>query len=78
MGNEIVMELSMIVRGHLEIFGSLANPRRTSQRGLELIRQGKVQVDSLITHRFSLEEFPKAWKTFVEHQGGAIRVMMHP
>jgi L-iditol 2-dehydrogenase len=72
------VDLSTIVRGHLDIFGSLANPRGISRRGLELIASGAVDVRPLITHCFALDQFAEAWTTFVERRDGAIRVMLHP
>jgi L-iditol 2-dehydrogenase len=72
------VDLSTIVRGHLDIYGSLANPRGISRRGLELIARGLVDVDPLITHHFALADFALAWATFVERRDGAIRVMLHP
>jgi len=72
------IDLSTIVRGHLDILGSLANPRGISARGLELIARGAVDVKPLITHCFGLSEFEQAWATFVERRDGAIRVMVHP
>src|SRR5216683_366384 len=72
------VDLSTIVRGHLDIYGSLANPRGISRRGLELIARGAVDVSPLITHHFALAQFAEAWDTFVERRDGAIRVMLHP
>ncbi len=72
------VDLSTIVRGHLDVYGSLANPRGVSRRGLELMARGAVDVKPLVTHHFALRDFPEAWETFVERRGGAIRVMLHP
>jgi L-iditol 2-dehydrogenase len=72
------VDLSTIVRGHLDIYGSLANPRGVSQRGLELMARGLVDVSPLITHHAPLDQFGEAWATFVERRDGAIRVMLHP
>jgi threonine dehydrogenase-like Zn-dependent dehydrogenase len=72
------VDLSAIVRGHLDIHGSLANPKGISGRGLELMARGAVDVKALMTHHFPLREFAEAWQTFVERRGGAIRVMLHP
>ena len=72
------VDLSTIVRGHLDVLGSVANPRRVSGRALALLADGKVDVRSLTTHRFSLEQFAEAWATFVERRDGAIRVMLIP
>lgn len=72
------VDLSTIVRGHLDIHGSLANPKGVSRRGLELIARRSVDVTPLVTHHFPLDRFAEAWETFVERRGGAIRVMLHP
>lgn len=72
------LDLSTIVRGHLDVYGSLASAKGAARRGLELLASGRVRVDALITHRFPLEAFPDAWATFVERRDGAIRVMLHP
>lgn len=79
LGKELCgVDLSSIVRGHLDICGSLANPKGISGRGLELVARGAVDVKPLITHHFPLSAFSEAWDTFVERRGGAIRVMLHP
>jgi L-iditol 2-dehydrogenase len=72
------VDLSTIVRGHLDVVGSLANPCGVSRRGLELIARGGVDVRPLITHHLALDDFAEAWTTFVERRDGAIRVMLHP
>jgi len=72
------VDLSTIVRGNLDVLGSLANPKGVSGRALALLAEGKVDVTSLITHHFPLRSFAEAWQTFTERRGGAIRVMLHP
>jgi len=72
------VDLSTIVRGNLDILGSLANPKGVSGRALELLAQGRIDVTSLVTHHFPLERFEEAWRTFTERRDGAIRVMLHP
>jgi L-iditol 2-dehydrogenase len=72
------VDLSTIVRGHLDIHGALANPRGVSRRGLALLARGSVDVAPLITHHLPLADFSEAWSTFVERRDGAIRVMLHP
>jgi len=72
------VDLSTIVRGNLDLLGSLANPRGVSGRALALLARGKVDVGALVTQRFPLEEFAEAWRTFTERRDGAIRVMLAP
>lgn len=77
-GRMLHIDLSVIVRGHLNVCGSLANPKWVSRRGLELIERGYVDVKPLITHHMPLRDFGQAWETFEQRKGGAIRVMLHP
>ena len=72
------LDLSTIVRGHLDVLGSVANPKRVSARALPFLASGAVDVRSLTTHHFPLERFAEAWDTFIERRDGAIRVMLHP
>ena len=78
-GRMLNIDLSTIVRGHLDIFGSVANPKWVSARGLKMIENGDVDVGPLMTHRFEgLEHFATAWRMTHEKEDGAIRVMIHP
>jgi L-iditol 2-dehydrogenase len=79
MGTELSgVDLSTIVRGNIDVLGSLANPKGVSGRALTLLARGQVDVKRLVTHHFPLERFGDAWTTFTERKDGAIRVMLHP
>jgi len=72
------IDLSTIVRGHLDVLGSVANPKGVSGRALALLASGAIDVASLTTHHFPLDQFDEAWATFTERRDGAIRVMVAP
>ena len=72
------IDLAMIVRGHLDVLGSVANPKGVSGRALALLASGTIDVASLTTHHFPLDRFNDAWATFIERRDGAIRVMLTP
>jgi L-iditol 2-dehydrogenase len=72
------VDLSTIVRGNIDVLGSLANPKGVSGRALTLLARGQVNVKRLVTHHFPLERFGEAWSTFADRKDGAIRVMLHP
>jgi len=72
------IDLSMIVRGHLDVLGSVANPKGVSGRAIALLASGAIDVASLTTHHFPLDQFKDAWATFTERRDGAIRVMLTP
>jgi L-iditol 2-dehydrogenase len=77
-GRKLEVDLSVIVRGHLDVYGSVANPRGISRRANELMQSGHVNVSPLITHHLSLTQFARAWDLFQDRHSGAIRVMLHP
>lgn len=77
-GQTLQVDLSVIVRKHLDVFGSMANPRGISQRANALMQKGLVDVMPLITHHLPLSEFPRAWEIFTGREEGVIRVMLHP
>jgi L-iditol 2-dehydrogenase len=72
------VDLSVIVRGHLDVLGSVANPKWVSARGVAMMAKGLVDVRPLMTHHLPLADFPRAWELFRDRQDGAIRVMLHP
>lgn len=72
------VDLSTIVRGHLDVLGSVANPMGISRRALQMLAGGAIDVASLTTHHFRLDQFAEAWATFTERRDGAIRVMLTP
>jgi len=77
-GRELHVDLSILVRGHLNVFGSVANPMSISNRANVLMQKGLVDVTPLITHEMPLGEFATAWKMFVKRIGDPIRILMRP
>jgi threonine dehydrogenase-like Zn-dependent dehydrogenase len=77
-GKKLNVDLSMIVRGQLDIHGSLADPMGICAHGLELIERKLVDVKPLMSGNYKLEEFEKALADFQSKAGGSYRVMIHP
>jgi len=77
-GRSLSVDLSTIVRGHLDVYGSVADPMWVCERAIDMIGRGYVKVKPLMTGNFKLEEFGRALDTFREKKGGAFRVMIHP
>ena len=46
------------------------------ERSLELLHTGRVALDRLVTHRFSLEQVPDAFATGQTRSGGAIKIVL--
>ncbi len=77
-GKRLDVDLSVIVRGHLDVYGSVANPRGISRQANILMQSGAIDITPLITHHLPLDDFPRAWEIFGQRQGDPIRVMLHP
>ncbi len=77
-GTTLTLELAQVVRGHLDVLGSLANPKRVSARGLALIAKEAVRVERLITSHLPLSRIDEAWHQFFDTRDDTIRVMLHP
>jgi threonine dehydrogenase-like Zn-dependent dehydrogenase len=48
------------------------------ERSLELVSSGRVDLDPLVTHRFSLDEIEVAFATAAAKSGAAIKVIVSP
>lgn len=77
-GKKLEVDLSTIVRGHLDVYGSVANPKGISRQAAVLMQQGGIDVRPLMTHHLPLSEFDHAWGMFANRTEEVIRIMMHP
>ena len=63
----------------LTIFGVGGNGGRGQyERSLELVRTGRIDLDPLVTHRFSLDDAAEAFEVATSKSGGAIKVILTP
>lgn len=77
--DDVVEELPFkyITHNEIAIYGSRANPN-VSQKVLNLMSTGQLQVKDLITHKFSLDHFTQALDTFVNRKENAVKVVILP
>lgn len=61
----------------IKIIGSKANPN-VSKKVLNMFSTGAVKVEELITHRFPLEEYPRAVEIFEKKLEDSIKVVINP
>ena len=63
----------------LTVFGVGGNGGRGQyERSLELVRSGRVDLDPMVTHRYSLDDIAEAFETTASKAGGAIKVVVTP
>lgn len=73
---EIPVRPYQVFRKEITIAGSFVNPY-TTQRAVQLLEKKRVKLKELISHRFSLDDFPKALNTF-EKDKKRIKIIMKP
>jgi Threonine dehydrogenase and related Zn-dependent dehydrogenases len=69
--------LKYTTHNELTLFGSRANPD-VSQKVINMIASGRIEVKDMVTHTFSLEKVGKAFETFEKRLGGAMKVVIYP
>ena len=63
----------------LTVFGVGGNGGRGQyERSQELVRSGRIDLDPMVTHRFSLDDVAEAFETAASKAGGAIKVVVTP
>jgi threonine dehydrogenase-like Zn-dependent dehydrogenase len=74
----LTVDLGLAVRNDVTLFTSRGEGRSSCRRGLSMMRQGKLPLGKMITHRFPLEEIAEAFATFIQRKGDAIKVVVKP
>jgi len=78
MADFVNVELFRFVSREVSMIGCTGFFPYEIDRSLELIAQGEIKVEPLITHVFSLNEIQKAFEILDEGKGKAIKVMLVP
>lgn len=71
----VPLDLVMVMAKELVITGSIAYPRDEFVEVIGMLSAGKVDVSPLISHRFPLDEFPRAFST-AKDTARALKVMV--
>lgn len=75
--SEVSLKPFDIYRKEITITGSYTNPH-SMDLAIKLIRSGAVKVKPLITHRISIEDVPRIFRTIQERREDLIKVMITP
>jgi L-iditol 2-dehydrogenase len=71
------LPIKRIVLDEIELVGNRANPN-TALPTIELLRNKRIELDPLITHRFPLKDYSQALEVFENRMDGAIKVATKP
>jgi L-iditol 2-dehydrogenase len=69
---EVPIDLTLLVRRELKIQGAYDARPENFLKSIELISTGTIDVDSVLTHRFTLDEAEKAFRVAIDKTGGKI------
>jgi threonine dehydrogenase-like Zn-dependent dehydrogenase len=65
-----------IVLENLTVFGSRAEGDRSCRRAIRAYASGRLSSTALVTHKFPLKEFEKAFDVFHHKKDGALKVVV--
>ena len=75
-GEEVPIDMTWLVRRELEIKGAYDAKPVNFPQSIDLISRGLVDVNSVLTHRFKLEDAEEAFKVALNMTGG--KIQFHP
>ncbi len=75
-GQEVPLDMTWLVRHELEIKGAYDARPVNFPQSIDIISRGLVDVNSVLTHRFNLEEAEEAFQVALNMTGG--KVQFHP
>ncbi len=74
---EPTLPIKRMVLDEVELIGNRANPN-TAAPTIEMLKNGRIDLTPLLTHRFPLRDFAQALETFETRKDGAIKVATKP
>ena len=74
---DVPIPANIVNFNEIKIVGSKANPN-VSEQVLKMFSSGAIRAEDLITHKFSLEDYPMAIETVNDKSSGAIKVIINP
>lgn len=76
-GETEAIPLKYTTHNELTLYGSRANPD-VSKKVISMIASKRIEVETMVTHTFPLEEIGKAFETFEKRLDGAMKVVIYP
>ncbi len=75
-GLQVSLVTDDIVFKDMTIFGSVAYTKSAYSKALELLSLKMVNVEPILTHKFSMEECEEAFKTVIDRKDGVIKALI--
>lgn len=74
----VPLNLGLMGKNNVSLYTVRGEGRANCARAASLMASGKVNLKSLITHTFALNEIKEGFQTFIERREGAIKVIVKP
>jgi L-iditol 2-dehydrogenase len=75
-GDKPSVDLGLVQDRELSLMGTLMYQRKDYERAIELVAQGILHLDQMVTHRFAFKDYLKAYKTIESSGGNYLKVMI--
>ncbi len=75
-GKKPQVDLGLVQDRELSLVGTLMYQKRDYERAIELVAEGKLRLDQMITHRFAFEDYLEAYETIEASGGKYMKVMI--
>jgi L-iditol 2-dehydrogenase len=73
----VEVDMNLAVRSNVRIYAARGEGGMNCGRSLELMSNGKILADPIITHHFGLDQIHDAFHTYTERIGNALKVVIH-
>ena len=74
----VATDLALVQDKELELVGTLMYVRSDYEDAIEMIRNGSIKVEPIVTHHYSLEQVNEAFDTALNNKTQALKIMLHP
>lgn len=75
-GQKPVVDLGLVQDRELSLVGTLMYQYRDYEKAIQLVSNGQINLDPMITHRFLFQDYFKAYQTIEESNGEYLKVMI--
>jgi len=75
-GKKPLVDLGLVQDRELSLIGTLMYQKKDYARAIELVENGKLSLDQMVTHRFAFKEYLKAYEAIEASGGNYMKVMI--